>query len=100
MTVQYDNVGNISVVTFEGKHALNMTVSSENGYSSTSGLYTADIDALLKEVAPESVRGKRVNRMSVNSSCNGIYAEVFEYLSIHRAAGCEGLYSVQVRWKR
>jgi hypothetical protein len=98
MTVEYDNAGNVSMMTFEAKHAGDMTVSSKNSFSYSSVLPKADIDALLQDVAPDSVRGNRLNRFSFNSSCNGVYGEKYQHLSIQWAASCEGLYSVQLRW--
>jgi hypothetical protein len=100
MTVYYDGEGNVSVVTFTAKHADDMTVSSRNSFSYTGTLPSADIKALLLKIAPDSVRGKPGSRVSFNSSCNGIYTEEFQYISIHYAAACDGLYSVQVRWKK
>lgn len=100
MTVQYDKVGNVAMITFEAKHAQDMTVSSKNSFSYPSVLSGKEIDELLENVAPQLVRGKRLYRGSFNSSANGIYMEEFQHLSIHRAGASDGLYSVQVRWKR
>jgi len=100
MTVQYDTTGKATTLTFEPRHAR-----AENSFSLFPGLASSEVEKLLAELVPAVSRGKRVNTISYNSGCNGIYVEAFTNLSITRAGSCSGkgaavLYSVQVHRKK
>lgn len=105
MTVEYANDGQILEAILEPHHTKRET--KDNAYSVTafSRLSPKLVTEIIDELIPATLRGRRLSRMSLNSSCNSVYSEKYERVEISRAYTCnemtEGaskLYQVRVHW--